>query len=1043
MFKRIENNIDLAKNENKISDYWLEIDAFQKSLDIRKSSKIFRFYDGPPFPTGSPHYGNLLAGVIKDIVPRYWTMRGYFVERRFGWDVHGLPIEMEVQKQLGLEDPQDIDEYGIAKFNEACRSQVQTNTENWEKITRKIGRWVDFENDYKTMDIGFMESVWWVFKELFDKDLIYKDYKVLPYSWAAATPLSNFEANMDYRDVEDPSIFFKLKAREDFNKIKKDDYFLVWTTTPWCIPGNLAIAVGKDIEYTRAEIEGKFYWIATDRLHELDDYDLETDTSSLGKDLIGAEYVPAYSEFEEENISKAFRLIHSDDTNTDSGSGLVSQAPAYGESDFYSLKNAGITVIVDPVTLAGKFDQTIKGLENMYVKDADNKIIEQLNERDLLFSSKREMHSYPFCWRTGTPLIYKAIPTWFVNVEKISARMVELNAETHWVPGFIGEKRFSNWLADARDWAISRNRYWGSCIPIWINDDDPEDIICIGSIEELENLSGVKADDLHKHFMDDIKIEINNKTYTRTPEVLDCWFESGSMPYGQQHYPFENSKDFMEGFPADFIAEGLDQTRGWFYTLTVLSVALFDSVAFKNCITTGMILAEDGRKMSKSLKNYPDPEELLNNYGGDSLRAYLINSPVVRGEPLKFSEEGVKLVTRNVILPLWNSFSFFSNYANADNISKEDLDQAAPVKERTLMDQWIISSLQSLIKTVNEKMENYYLYEVIPPLIDFIDELTNWYVRTNRKRFWKEKDSNDIDKLNAFKTLHEVLLEFSKTMAPVLPFICEEIYQGLTNEENKSIHLENYPEADSKIINEELEEQIQIAKDIIRTARNIRLNLNLPNKQPLKTLSVITNNELLIKNIEVVKEIILDELNIKTIEYVKSVDKWYKFECKPNFAVLGPKLGSEIANFTKYLQSLNQSEIKEIINEGKLKYENFDILLSEIELRLVKENTADSHEIVDEFSIHLDTNISDELYFERISREIVSIVQNQRKEMKFDITDRIQLEIVTDDSRAIKSAELFKDYISKETLATEFKVSNLQGSDDLLDFKLNTNIRKN
>ena len=1043
MFKRIENNIDLAKNENKISDYWLEIDAFQKSLDIRKSSKIFRFYDGPPFPTGSPHYGNLLAGVIKDIVPRYWTMRGYFVERRFGWDVHGLPIEMEVQKQLGLEDPQDIDEYGIAKFNEACRSQVQTNTENWEKITRKIGRWVDFENDYKTMDIGFMESVWWVFKELFDKDLIYKDYKVLPYSWAAATPLSNFEANMDYRDVEDPSIFFKLKAREDFNKIKKDDYFLVWTTTPWCIPGNLAIAVGKDIEYTRAEIEGKFYWIATDRLHELDDYDLETDTSSLGKDLIGAEYVPAYSEFEEENIGKAFRLIHSDDTNTDSGSGLVSQAPAYGESDFYSLKNAGITVIVDPVTLAGKFDQTIKGLEDMYVKDADNKIIEQLNERDLLFSSKREMHSYPFCWRTGTPLIYKAIPTWFVNVEKISARMVELNAETHWVPGFIGEKRFSNWLADARDWAISRNRYWGSCIPIWINDDDPEDIICIGSIEELEKLSGVKADDLHKHFMDDIKIEINNKTYTRTPEVLDCWFESGSMPYGQQHYPFENSKDFMEGFPADFIAEGLDQTRGWFYTLTVLSVALFDSVAFKNCITTGMILAEDGRKMSKSLKNYPDPEELLNNYGGDSLRAYLINSPVVRGEPLKFSEEGVKLVTRNVILPLWNSFSFFSNYANADNISKEDLDQASPVEERTLMDQWIISSLQSLIKTVNEKMENYYLYEVIPPLIDFIDELTNWYVRTNRKRFWKEKDSNDIDKLNAFKTLHEVLLEFSKTMAPVLPFICEEIYQGLTNEENKSIHLENYPEADSKIINEELEEQIQIAKDIIRTARNIRLNLNLPNKQPLKTLSVITNNELLIKNIEVVKGIILDELNIKTIEYVKSVDKWYKFECKPNFAVLGPKLGSEIANFTIYLQSLNQSEIKEIINEGKLKYENFDILLSEIELRLVKENTADSHEIVDEFSIHLDTNISDELYFERISREIVSIVQNQRKEMKFDITDRIQLEIVTDDSRAIKSAELFKDYISKETLATEFKVSNLQGSDDLLDFKLNTNIRKN
>ena len=460
MFKRVDANIDLPSVEAEMSAYWDRINAFETSMENRKNDKTFRFYDGPPFPTGSPHYGNLLAGVIKDIGPRYWTMRGYYVERRFGWDVHGLPIEMEVQKKLNLEDPQQIDEYGIGKFNEACRSQVQTNTDNWEKITRKIGRWVDFENDYNTMDIDFMESVWWVFKELWSKGLIYQDYKVLPYSWAASTPLSNFEANMDYRDVEDPSIYFTLDARDNYKKIIKGDKFLVWTTTPWCIPGNLAIAVGKEIEYSRISIKNNFYWIATDRLFEMKDHEIEIVDVSYGKDLIGASYIPAYNEYEHLFKEGAFRIIHSDDTNTESGSGLVSQAPAYGESDFYALKNANIDVIADPVTLSGRFDSTFKELNGLNVKDADKLIMDQLEERGNLFSRTSEMHSYPFCWRTGTPLIYKAIPTWFVNVEKIRDRMVELNQSTHWVPGFIGEKRFSNWLGNARDWAISRNRYW-------------------------------------------------------------------------------------------------------------------------------------------------------------------------------------------------------------------------------------------------------------------------------------------------------------------------------------------------------------------------------------------------------------------------------------------------------------------------------------------------------------------------------------------------------------------------------------------------------
>jgi isoleucyl-tRNA synthetase len=1042
MFKRVDNNINLASVENEISNYWDEINAFQTSLDNRKNNKVFRFYDGPPFPTGSPHYGNLLAGVIKDIVPRYWTMRGYYVERRFGWDVHGLPIEMEVQKKLNLEDPQQIDEYGIDKFNEACRKQVQTNTENWEKITRKIGRWVDFENDYKTMDIDFMESVWWVFKELWEKELIYQDYKVLPYSWAASTPLSNFEANMDYREVEDPSIYFTLNARDDFNEVKKNDKFLVWTTTPWCIPGNLAIAVGKDIEYSRISLDNQFYWIASERLHELKDYEVKIVLTCLGNDLIGAAYVPAYKEYEDLFSAGAFRLIHSNDTNTDSGSGLVSQAPAYGESDFYALKNSGIEVIADPVTLSGKFDDTFIELEGMNVKDADKKIMKQLKERGNLFSQKTEMHSYPFCWRTGTPLIYKAIPTWFVNVEKIRNRMVELNQSTHWVPGFIGEKRFSNWLGNARDWAISRNRYWGSCIPVWINEDDPNDTICVGSVSELENLTGETITDLHRHYLDDLIITKEGKTYRRTSEVLDCWFESGAMPYGQQHYPFENEELFMEGFPADFIAEGLDQTRGWFYTLTILAVALFDSVAFKNCITTGMILAEDGRKMSKSLKNYPDPEELLNEYGGDSLRAYLIDSPVVRGEPLKFSEEGVKLVTRNIILPLWNSFSFFSTYANADEITFEDLEKASPIEERNLMDRWIISSLQSLIKVVNEKMENYYLYEVIPPLMNFVDELTNWYVRSNRKRFWKEKGIDDIDKINAFKTLHEVLIEFNKAMAPVLPFICEKIYQGLIDDEKTSIHYCDYPESNPKYIDKDLEESVDLAKKIIKSVRNLRVKLKLPNKQPLKSITIISNNKNLTKQLAVIENLIMNEVNIKEIKVEKNIDKWIDYEFKPNYEILGPSLGKEISKVAKYLSEITNNQKILLLESKTIDIDGIKIDLKDINVNLTKKKDVDGLDIVGEFSLLLDTELNDDLLMERMSRELVSHIQKERKNQGYDVTDRIELTIISDDEFVQKTVENFSSYIKNETLAIDLETKKLSTNNKVNDRNAEVSINK-
>ena len=545
---------------------------------------------------------------------------------------------------------------------------------------------------------------------------------------------------------------------------------------------------------------------------------------------------------------------------------------------------------------------------------------------------------------------------------------------------------------------------------------------------------------MHRHYLDDLLIKVDGKTYKRTPEVLDCWFESGSMPYGQQHYPFESKEDFLHGFPADFIAEGLDQTRGWFYTLTILAVALFDSVAFKNCITTGMILAEDGRKMSKSLKNYPDPEELLNKYGGDSLRAYLINSPVVRGEPLKFSEEGVQLVTRSIILPLWNSFSFFSTYANADDITYEELETAQPIEERALMDQWLISSLQSLIKTVNEKMENYYLYEVIPPLMNFIDELTNWYIRSNRKRFWKEKDSNDIDKINAFKTLHEVLTDFTKAMAPVLPFICEEIYQGLVNNEDTSVHYEDYPTANEKLINKELESSVQLAKDIIKSVRNLRVKLKLPNKQPLNSITVISDDILVHKQLEIIEHLVKNEINVKNIFIDKNVESWINYELKPDFQTLGPKLGKDISKVVSFLSKLDEQEKRDILNKESFSVENLHIDISEIDTNLRAKSKVENFEIVKNFGLLLDTEISPELNRERLSREIVSIIQQKRKSLGLEITDRICVEIFSKSKVIQNSVNDFSEYIKNETLAKDLVFIEKIGKEKILDYDFEFNL---
>ncbi|MFQ5522500.1 MAG: isoleucine--tRNA ligase [Acidimicrobiia bacterium] len=1024
-FERVEPTVHFPSLERDIIEFWRRTDAFAKSVRMRPEDREYVFYDGPPFPTGSPHYGNLLAGVIKDMVPRYWTMRGYRVERRFGWDTHGLPIEMEVEKRLGISGPRDIAEYGVARFNEACRLEVQANTETWEVLTERIGRWVDFENDYKTMDPEFMETVWWVFKQLWDRGMIYKAMKVLPYSWGATTPLSNFEANLDYREVEDPSITVRLKVTSDNGVVNNGDYLLIWTTTPWTLPGNLAVAVGPDHTYARVASGGDHYWVAADRVGDIFGEDALTVATAIGAELVGASYEPPFDHFSYLGDQGAFRIITSDDVTTEEGTGLVHMAPAYGEADFFSLQEAGLDLLVDPVDSRGNFTNEVPEVAGLNIKEADEVLIRMLKESDKLVRQERIVHSYPFCYRTATPLIYKAIPTWFVAVEGLRERTVEINDTIHWVPEHVGRRRFGNWLANARDWAISRNRYWGSCIPVW-ECDECEEQVAVGALDELEALSGQRPDDLHKHIVDEVMWDCTScgGTMVRVPEVLDCWFESGSMPYGKLHYPFENKERFEATFPAQFIAEGLDQTRGWFYTLIVLSTALFDKPAFENCVVNGLILAEDGRKMSKSLKNYPDPSVIFDEYGADALRAFLINSPVLRAEPLRFSKSGVAEVVRTVLLPLWNTYSFFTTYAEADGITLDDLDDAPPPQERPEMDRWILSVLQSLIDDVNTQMEGYYLYNVVPPTLGFIDHLTNWYIRRSRRRFWRargESGEGDADKLAAFATLYEVLTTFIEVLAPVLPFITEHLYLDLVArhdpEAPTSVHHREFPSADSSLIDAELEKSMATIREVVRLGRNLRKGQGIRVRQPLGRLTVLTGDPEVARAVSDHSEVIAEELNVKEIAVSPDEGAMVHLSAKANFRRLGPVLGRRMGEVASAIAALSHDEVAKLVAGETLEVAGVDIGPEEV----VVERTPVAGTIVDagpSFACALDTTITEELRLEGLAREIISRVQGLRREAGLAVTDRIELTWYTEDAELAAAIETHQEHIGSEVLAT-------------------------
>jgi isoleucyl-tRNA synthetase len=1012
-------NFSFVESEKKILEFWKTQEVFKKSLEQTKDCPPYIFYDGPPFATGLPHHGHLVASTLKDIIPRYFTMKGRYVERRFGWDCHGLPIEHEIDKKLGMSAQDAVEKIGVKAYNQECRGIVQRFTSEWEKTISRIGRWVDFENDYKTMDTDFMESVWWVFGQLWEKGLIYQGTKVVPFSTALGTVLSNFEASSNYQDVQDPAvtIFFKLKD--------EDAYLAAWTTTPWTLPSNLCLCTNASINYVKVRDEEKqiTFYMAEARLeHYSKKNSLEILDTVTGADLKGRRYdalFPYFADLAEENC---FQILNDDYVTTESGTGIVHLAPGFGEDDNRVMQEAGIKASVCPVDDAGKFTSKITDYAGVYVKDADKEIIKDLKERDRLYERSSYLHSYPFCPRSKTPLIYKSIPSWYVNVEAIKEKMIAANKQIHWVPDHIKEGRFGKWLEGARDWAISRNRVWGTPIPIWINDTSDKRI-CISSIEQLKELSGVELDDLHRENTDDVTFSIPGEegTYKRITEVFDCWFESGSMPYAQLHYPFENKEMFEAGYPAEFIAEGLDQTRGWFYTLTVLSAAIFDKPAFKNVIVNGLVLAKDGRKMSKSERNFTAPDNLMEEFGADALRLYLITSGLVKGEEQKFDDKGVKDMVRTALLPWFNSFKFFKTYA--------DLDGWNPAKHYVegdnITDNWLISNLQTLKKNISKEMDSYQLYNVVPALFTFIEDLTNTYIRLNRGRFWAE--GLEADKCAAYSTLYTALQELSISMAPFAPFFSEFIYQELkemdpSSDAPESVHLCTYPTADESKINNLLEDAVDRMNQIILLGRQKRNQVKIKVKTPLQRLTVIHKDQELLQEISRLENYIKTELNIKSVEYDQDEAKYINFFTKPNFPALGKRLGKQMGKFTGMIKKLSEADIAKFEQQGSIELDGEVFTQGDIDIfREAREgHDALSNSLI---SIELDCELSPELLREGLAREVINRIQRSRKDAGFNVGERIALQVKSDDNLQLAIKE-HQEYICGETLTDTISFSS-------------------
>jgi len=1049
VYKSVDTKVNFPKLEEEILAFWEKNKIFEKSISRREGKEEFVFYDGPPFATGLPHFGHFIPSTIKDIIPRYQTMKGKKVERRFGWDCHGLPIENLIEKELKLNSKTDIEKYGVANFNEACRAAVLRYVKEWRRTITRLGRWVDFDNDYKTMNPDYMETIWWVVKSLWEKELLYEGYYNLPYCPRCSTVLSNHELNLGgYKDVHDPAITIRFKVKGD--KFPTNAYFLAWTTTPWTLPSNLALTLGPDIDYVMVQdlsdsnaSAPDHYILGEARLSAY--YKKESDYKIIwrkkGAELKGIEYEPLFPYFSWAAENNAFRTYLGDFVTTEDGTGIVHTAPGFGEDDARVLKGTGVPVLV-PIDAECRFTSEVPDYEGVFVKDADSAIMARLKAEKKLIKRDQILHAYPHCWRCESPLIYRAISSWFVSIEKIKQDMIEANNQIHWVPDHIKTGRFGKWLEGAREWAISRNRYWGNPLPIWKCPDCGK-TVCIGSRAELKEYSGVALDDLHMHFVDKVTFPCSKAPgekkcsgiMKRVPEVLDCWFESGSMTYAQNHYPFENKEFFENHFPADFISESLDQTRGWFYTLTILAAALFKRPAFKNCIVSGIVLASDGRKMSKMLRNYTDPAELMDAYGADALRLFLVHSALLKAEDLRFSDDGVKEVLKSIIIPLWNAYSFFVTYANIDKITPS----GAPENPSNPLDKWILSVAESLVEKCGAAMDVYDLSKAIDPIVEFIDLLNNWYIRRSRRRFWKNAGpdvTSDTDKVEAYGTLFAVLKTLVQVASPFMPFTTDAIWQNIRSSyDPESVHLTDFPAAKNERRDSDLEFRMAAVQHAVSMGRALRSQYNIKVRQPLKSVEMVTKNQEEKKVLREMEEIIREELNVKELIFRENEEELVEYEAKANFRVLGKELGKDMKAAAEKIAAFSHSEIQSLLDGATLSIElaggaqadrrSVDITAEKLDIRrLEKPNLKVLNEGT--LTVALNTEITEELSKEGDVRDLVRGVQNLRKESGLEVTDRIKLTLTG--SGRLKSAwEAFADYVSSEILSSQMVWAEADG----------------
>jgi isoleucyl-tRNA synthetase len=1031
MFKELTDKISYPGVEKEILKFWKENRIFEKSITAREGRPGFTFYEGPPTANGRPGIHHVMSRTLKDLVCRYKTMRGYQVHRKAGWDTHGLPVEIEVEKELGFKHKEEIVNYGVAEFNRKCRESVWRYKADWEKMTEQMGYWIDLTKPYITFENEYIESVWWALKRFYDEGMIYRGYKIQPYCPRCETPLSSHEVSLGYEDVKDPSVYVKMRL-----KSQPGTSFLVWTTTPWTLISNVALAVAPDVVYVKVEHKGEKLILAETRLHVL-----EGEYSVLqrmrGSELVGQQYERLfdYHPVEKEKLRdaaagspKAFFVVKGDFVTTEDGSGIVHIAPAYGEDDHEVGKTHDLPTI-HPVNKSGEFGPEVTDFAGRFVKEADPLIIQNLKSRGLLYKKETITHSYPHCWRCKTPLLYYARESWYISTTKYVDRMIELNKQINWVPPEVGEGRFGNWLEENKDWALSRDRFWGTPLPIWICELCKKQK-CVGSMAELRDGTGAAGQlDLHKPFVDAVTFTCScGGTMRRTPELIDVWFDSGAMPFAQWHYPFENKDriDAGEQYPADYICEGIDQTRGWFYSLHAIGTFLFKKPAYKNILVNELILDKEGQKMSKSKGNTVDPFDTLARYGADTTRWYLVaTSPPWR--PTMFDQDGLAEVQRKFFGTLVNTYAFFALYANIDGFIHAE--PPVPIAERQEIDRWIISALNSLVKRYMEYMDGYDVTKAARSVSDFtIDQLSNWYVRRNRRRFWKSEKGRD--KTAAYQTLYECLVTLAKLTAPFSPFLADELYRNLNGvthlEPFESVHLAELPAVNVPAIDRVLESKMERAERIVGLVRAIRMKSNLKVRQPLKRIILPVTSDRDRDEVRQMEDVILDEINVKSIEYVSDESGLVKKRAKANFKSIGPKFGKAVQHIAGRIKGLSDAELGELERNGTLDLpvngntftigrEDVEIVREDIQGWLVESDGT--------LTVALDTELTDELVAEGCAREFVNRIQNLRKEAGFEVTDRINI-LYTPSAKLRPMLRAMADYVKNETLAVDFAESS-------------------